>query len=272
MALPKPDGVFRILGLGDSFTYGVGAGYRDTYLRRLERMLNAQAPPGTRVDVVKAGVPRYFTEPERILLETVGVDLDPDLVIVGFVPNDVADTVLGIEAIEIDASGYLVSRESRQLGDLGRWTYLHVDSGRIVLGAWLAWQRSRRSPVHWRDIFVAGGSHEPQWRLIEAELTRMAAVCRNLGVPFVVLHIPMQPPWTPASSYPARRLEEWARHHDALFVDALPRLQWASERGRTVYWTRDGHCTPDGYRVVGDVLADALRQHALIPRRQDDNV
>ena len=33
---PKPPGTFRILGLGDSFTYGAGVDAAETYLARLE--------------------------------------------------------------------------------------------------------------------------------------------------------------------------------------------------------------------------------------------
>ncbi len=40
--LIKPEGTFRILGLGDSFTAGWGAAYEETYLRRSEVALNAR--------------------------------------------------------------------------------------------------------------------------------------------------------------------------------------------------------------------------------------
>lgn len=39
-ALDKPDGVFRILVLGDSYTYGLGVANDETYCRVLENLLN----------------------------------------------------------------------------------------------------------------------------------------------------------------------------------------------------------------------------------------
>lgn len=39
-AVVKGKATFRLLGLGDSFTYGVGVTFEETYLYRLEAMLN----------------------------------------------------------------------------------------------------------------------------------------------------------------------------------------------------------------------------------------
>ncbi len=53
--LIKPEGTFRILGLGDSFTAGWGATYEETYLRRSEVALNARDGGHPPVEIVKAG-------------------------------------------------------------------------------------------------------------------------------------------------------------------------------------------------------------------------
>jgi hypothetical protein len=83
-AREKPSGVFRILGLGDSFTYGALSPFEKSYLYRLEEALNRRPGTHPRVEIIKAGVSRYFPEPERILLEHYGVPFSPDLILVGF--------------------------------------------------------------------------------------------------------------------------------------------------------------------------------------------
>ena len=50
----KPEGVFRIIGLGDSFTYGAGASFKETYLYRLEAMLNERQGEHPKVEIIKA--------------------------------------------------------------------------------------------------------------------------------------------------------------------------------------------------------------------------
>ena len=147
-ALTKPDGVFRILGLGDSFTWGVGADYEKTYLSRLERQLNDRRGNGKTFEIIKAGVPRYFPEIQRLQLEHYGIEYEPDLIIAAFTWNDVVDTVRGMDALKpISKDGYLVSKEGARLGSTGAWLYLHWHTARIVLPAlrtaayWPPWGR-----------------------------------------------------------------------------------------------------------------------------------
>ena len=85
--LPKPVGRFRVLGLGDSFVYGA-VSVRDNFLRVAERELNRGAEIST--DILLMGVPGWSTENQLGYLESVGLDLDPDLVVINFfVGNDV---------------------------------------------------------------------------------------------------------------------------------------------------------------------------------------
>ena len=84
-ALPKPEGTTRILVLGDSFAYGAGNDYQESWPVLFERRLLADGYP---VDVVKAGVPGYDTRTEALYLERIFTDYDPDIVLLTFLPND----------------------------------------------------------------------------------------------------------------------------------------------------------------------------------------
>lgn len=87
-ALDKKSNTFRILLLGDSVAFGHGSIYEHTYAVLLEQRLKAWRP---QVDwqIWNAGVPGYNTSQELVYLERVGRAYQPDLVIVGFHPNDV---------------------------------------------------------------------------------------------------------------------------------------------------------------------------------------
>lgn len=81
----KPTGTRRLLGLGDSFTFGVGVREADTFLRRLESRLTDRAP----CQVLNAGTQGYNTRDEQLYLEHHWLEFSPDAVLVVFYLNDV---------------------------------------------------------------------------------------------------------------------------------------------------------------------------------------
>ena len=85
--LAKSPKTFRIIVLGDSVTFGHGSIWENTYPYLAEQQLRAWRPD---VDwqVWNLGVPGYNTSTELAYLEDIGARYQPDLVIVGFYPND----------------------------------------------------------------------------------------------------------------------------------------------------------------------------------------
>lgn len=87
----KPEGVFRILVLGDSLTFGVGIDNDHRYTNLLEEMLNLKLKP-KKFEVLNFGMGGYATDQERDLLTSLLKKVQCDLVIVGFFWNDVTMT------------------------------------------------------------------------------------------------------------------------------------------------------------------------------------
>ena len=266
-AAGKPPGVFRIVAVGDSFTYGVGAAFDETYLAVMERQLNARTGAHPRVETVRAGVPRYYPETQRIWLERHGMAYQPDLVLVGFLPNDVFDTLQGLDAIAVDPSGYLKTREARALPAWITWVFRFSHVGRLAVRTALNLRHRGDAGPQWDEVYRSGGPYEPAWLNVEGELGRMAALVRAAGAKLVVLHIPQLGPWDTTRAYPARRLAAWAEAQgDVGFIDALPALQAAAAQSPTpLYFPLDGHCTSAGYRVIGDLLATVLASRGEVP-------
>lgn len=98
--LQKPEHTFRIVTLGDSFTYGLGLKSEETYVKQLEALLNTQRDAHeTRYEVLNAGVPGYNTHQEFIHLQEVGMPFNPDLILVGFVLNDAEIGYFGLKTM-----------------------------------------------------------------------------------------------------------------------------------------------------------------------------
>lgn len=89
--LAKRDGEMRILGLGDSVLFGQGVRQGQDYLSQLIELLNDRAQQRA-VDYfwtgINTAVPGYNTAVEVALLRERGLAFEPDLVLLGFVSND----------------------------------------------------------------------------------------------------------------------------------------------------------------------------------------
>jgi lysophospholipase L1-like esterase len=83
----KSPGVYRILFLGDSTTFGWGVERAERFSDLLEDWLNA-ASTGLRYEVINLALPGYSSYHGRVVLERYGLAYAPDMVIVSFGAND----------------------------------------------------------------------------------------------------------------------------------------------------------------------------------------
>jgi len=81
-------GTLRLLGLGDSFTFGVGVAESNTFLRQLESQWNCSDDRRGPLEVLNAGTQGYNTRDEVRYLEHRWLVLKPDAVLITFYLND----------------------------------------------------------------------------------------------------------------------------------------------------------------------------------------
>ena len=88
----KPANTYRILALGDSWTFGFRMHEPDAYPRQLERILREHASArgdARQIEVINAGVIGYSTDQEAAYLRVEGWKYQPDLVLLNYYPvND----------------------------------------------------------------------------------------------------------------------------------------------------------------------------------------
>ncbi|MCB9851865.1 MAG: SGNH/GDSL hydrolase family protein [Phycisphaerales bacterium] len=91
--VPKPAGVVRIACLGDSFTFGEGVRYEDTWPVVLGKRLNASRPVGSDAyETLNAGVQGYGLL-DCLLWYGIRIEkFDPDVIVLAFFMNDLMET------------------------------------------------------------------------------------------------------------------------------------------------------------------------------------
>jgi|SRR5579862_852358 len=92
--LTKSPGTFRIIGVGDSITFGYGVPYEDTFLHVLESDLNEQGKAlgissVGRYEVLNAGIASTGLEYYSHFIEDVAPAMQPDLILVCMALNDI---------------------------------------------------------------------------------------------------------------------------------------------------------------------------------------
>ena len=98
VSVSKPEGVYRILVLGDSFMAGLQVEDDETFSSVLERRLNHEGFPH-RVEVINFGVPSFGTDQEYLSLREYGMRFAPDLVVLAFyAQNDVINNSSVLES------------------------------------------------------------------------------------------------------------------------------------------------------------------------------
>jgi lysophospholipase L1-like esterase len=102
IAAAPAEGVRRIFVLGDSVVFGWGLAEEETFSWQLEAEMRDR---GLAVEVLNGGTPGYNTLSELAHLESVGIPLSPDLVILGVSLNDFTETP------RLNPQGFMTTRK-----------------------------------------------------------------------------------------------------------------------------------------------------------------
>ena len=141
-AVPKPANAFRIIVLGDSWTYGQFVSTGDAYPERLEDMLNDRrlCRSGKTFEILNFGVPSYDIEYSAERFRLRGVKYDPDLVLWLLIRNDfeeINEFVLPRarayrDELRAQGSAEIISRDR----DQRMWNPFSVPPADAEMGLW----------------------------------------------------------------------------------------------------------------------------------------
>jgi GDSL-like Lipase/Acylhydrolase family len=247
--LAKPAGVRRLLSLGDSFAWGAGIEFEDTYPQRLERSLSRRRREPWRV--VNLALPGMNTVDEASQLVQEGFAYGPDIVLVGYVLNDSEDS----EAAEARrARDWAEERQQKREPRLFDRSALY----RLVAGRLWATAENRRRIAGYKSMYAADA---PGWVAAQKALKLMGGLCRERGVPFVVTIFPLfgQPL---DDRYPFAdihaRVREASSAAGAKVIDLLPSYRGLRWDLLVVDGVEDEHPNEIAHRIAADVISKAL--------------
>lgn len=263
----------RILGLGDSYTFGLGVADGETWPARLESHLRRHAT--VPVSVINAGTISYGVAQQLDLLRSDALRTGPDVVVHALYWNDYMGPGLprdGARSV-LTPEGYLSWEHPPQPSDPVRRLGASLMTRSAFLFAireTLARSRSRTAsgygPAY--HSLLEAGLGEPHWDTIETFYRELQALAAESGFAIFVVIMPVigilateAPHEHPYPAEARRRLER-------LGIPYLDTFQLAAERalGERHFLPQrfDSHLNASGYDIVAERLAARLRSEPRV--------
>ena len=254
----KPDGEYRIVALGDSFTEGAGAASEESWPRELQRRLRARYPERN-IRVLNAGVSGSDPWFEYILLERRMLSYSPDMVVVAWNISDIFDVIARGGAERFQSDGTVRFRD----GPAWEWLYASSHLARLVIQVVFDYNPDlvrEDAPESAESIEAIYASMMSFQALSIERGFRLVAVFHPHANEVIQKRTELEPL--------VRRLR---RDTDILVVDLL---EYFLDEGLTrdniweYYWELDRHHNAKGYALFAKAVDDALAKAGIVVRTQ----
>jgi hypothetical protein len=287
VSVPKQEGTFRILLLGDSFTFGMRvADDEQIFARRLEHHLRERYP-SRRIEVVNGGVLSYCPLLEYLEYRHYLHALEPNLVILNFDMSDVQDHLAYSRDLVRDADGtpLFVTEPSLKSNVVSAMPHLLLFEwiGRRIRGLrgrvestlegnpfvrdkdrylWAldngpAMDREAtealmpvvdlRKLLDHNRIPLILATYPQPWQ-VSPKATSQPPVRDQYGIGFNIVHL---------NDRPFKKLSAFAAEHGLPFVNATDAFR-ADPKSETLFFDNDFHFTPRGHELYASVLTDFI--------------
>jgi len=258
--IPKGEDTYRILVLGDSFTWGVGLEVEDTIPKLLERNLAELSSIG-KVEIINAADPGLNTVEELNLFRGVGLRYEPDMVLLLYNLNDIEylphlaqhnySTLTPTPVVEIDP-GEEITQYSQYSGFRGVVlevekhsqfvTFLVPRIGSLLRRTGLI-ESTEFSLV--AKIFQGFTDANPGWLESKRALSEMAEMCRIEQCELLVAIFPL---FVELEDYKGKTVHKTILDFcDSVGVEAIDLLPLFENTKASSHWVNfmDGH--PNAY-------------------------
>ena len=253
----KPEGVWRVLVLGDSFTENSRVPLDETFVKLVERSLNAHAPTGRSYELFSVSRGGWGTGQEfRELMRM--VDYEPDAVLVVYFIND-ATAIGSNPTLAKELNDVTMNRD----GWLNRVSHLWD---------WLDYNRRRMEVTEitfrdYHDSFLGSEHAQERWRASKKVLRKMNKFTSERGIRMGLVLFPV--------------LVQLREDHDLIplydmVLEHCRELELPAESLLPAFYGRDAesmwvsltnsHPNSEANALVVEPIEEFLRREELVPR------
>lgn len=241
----KAPGTYRVVVLGDSFTFGEGTPQSDIFPTRLAAALRSAAG-GRDVEVINLGFPAADTGTEAAMYARVASALDPDWVVLQWNTNDYPTSQVQADHLRLIGAEY---RDVFASPPALAWS-------RVLSFAVQQYRLQRIS----RDLIHVTAQDAEAGRAVLGGIGAIAEWAKTDGAEFTLL---IFPELIRLNDYPYASIlalvHQYADGRQIDTIDLLPALSANRDRDLWVHET-DHHPNPIAHGIAADALAARGRQ------------
>lgn len=263
-AVKKPDGVYRVLVLGDSTTLGHGVGDNETFASLLQEKLSKVRL----TEVINMGVSGFGTGEELIQLRTVGLRYSPDLVILGYFPNDPYNNavsklfkVVNGQVFQVQDAFVPALYIRDHLYGIPGWSFLCQHSHVVNFFRNIAsgFFQGRLGAQENMTSTTPERLTDEQSELTGALIREVASETVRAGVGFILLNIPVMVDGRTIDNLPRQLIDG---------PKAIPHINvnkeiYVDRAIGDLYYAKDSHPKPVAHQLIADYLTDYITKNIL---------
>jgi lysophospholipase L1-like esterase len=272
-----PEGVFRIVVLGDSFVWGFGVEQDEIFTEIMEQSQN-------NLEVINLGISGYSTDQEYLLLKQEGLKYNPQLILLMVFENDVADNTLSVNYhiypkprfSIVNGELVLTHRPSPKVSLFRRAHYFlrtHLVAYNHLTRV-LAYNsappiKRARDMIADIGLWLSGRENQDPYRLLFAILDEMKALAEAHDAQLVIVEIATHKMALDFDNTRPDELAEYCRRRGLPFLDLAGPFQehLESNDDESLQLTHDPHWNAHGHALAARIISSYLQQEGLIPAK-----
>jgi len=231
-SIEKPPNTYRIIVLGDSHTFGHGVELNETYVKVLENLLNMNKKEW-KYEVINFGVPGYSMEEKVTLFKTKGLSLNPDLVILQYLSDDLINITEILEIQKELESNYM---QEHKLLDLNT----RIQLFQLATEIWL----SHVTQKNWRDVWDKNAGNF---------LKELAELCKENNIKVVLLFLS-------GNEKEMRLLEQFAAENNWIMIKLT-----SFNSPKYFLNEKDKHYNALGHKLIAEGIYRELVSFGILP-------
>jgi len=268
----KADDTLRIAFLGDSFTFGEGVRFEDTYPERAIKLLREEyGSPALRFESFNFGVSAYNTGQSLRLLENVVLKTKPDIIVFGYTLNDAEEPFFDIDPATggiVRSHKELVLREGLGEPRPPKTIFFRSSIARLIWQAMKKREFSSRTESYYTELYE---NDNPGWLAARKDIKRFVSICEAERIDSYIMCFPIL--YRLDETYPFRDIHAMIRatvdaepYERVNFIDIFPYLEGRKAKDLWVH-PADQHPNEIVHRVAASALFAGIQESPVIKER-----